>query len=116
MGRYVRYTDGQKRTADSVRISEILDAEGEKYKKWGKQFQGQRHDSVIFVGSKWFQHSEGRGGGAIEFCRTFLGKSFPEAMEYLLDNFRPEATAAGKTKDDVRGENGRAKGRAGSFA
>lgn len=112
MGRYVRYTDEQKRAADSVRISEILDAEGEKYNKWGKQFQWQRHDSVIFVGSKWFQHSEGRGGGAIEFCKTFMGKSFPETMEYLLDNFRPEANEARKTKDAKMGKNERAKGHA----
>ncbi len=105
MGKFVRYTDEQKEAADSVRILEILDAEGEKYKKWGRQFQWQRHDSVIFVGSKWFQHSQGRGGGAIEFCKTFLNKSFPEAMEYLLENFRPflanEVGASGKGRNDA---------------
>ncbi|MBR3510334.1 MAG: DUF3991 and TOPRIM domain-containing protein [Lachnospiraceae bacterium] len=99
MGKYVRYTDEQKEAADSVRISEILDAEGEKYKKWGKQFQWQRHDSVIFVGSKWFQHSQGRGGGAIEFCKTFLNKTFPEAMEYLLENFRSDVANEANTTD-----------------
>lgn len=85
MGSYVKYTEEQKDAANSVRISEILDREGEKYKKWGKQFQWLRHDSVIFSGSKWFRYSEGEGGRAIGFCMKFFGKSFHEAMEYLLD-------------------------------
>lgn len=105
MGKYVRYTDEQKEAADSVRISEILDAEGERYKKWGKQFQWQRHDSVIFVGSKWFQHSQGRGGGAIEFCKTFLNKTFPEAMEYLLGNFRPDLAGEVDVNDALTNDN-----------
>ena len=85
MGEYVRYTEEQKEAANSVQISDILDKEGEKYKKWGSQFQWLRHDSVIFAGSKWFRHSEGEGGRAIGFCMKFFGKTFPEAMEYLLD-------------------------------
>jgi hypothetical protein len=85
MGEYVHYTEEQKDAANSVRISDILDKEGEKYKKWGRQFQWLRHDSVIFAGSKWFRHSEGEGGRAIGFCMKFFGKTFPEAMEYLLD-------------------------------
>ncbi len=89
MGIYVRYTDEQKEAANSVRISEILDREGEKYRKWGRQFQWQKHDSVIFSGSRWFRYSEGEGGRAIGFCMKFLGKSYPEAVEYLL-KFRPE--------------------------
>jgi hypothetical protein len=112
MNKYVCFSDEQIKVADSVRISEILDAEGERYKKWGKQFQWQRHDSVIFVGSKWFQHSQGRGGGAIEFCKAFLNKSFPEAMEYLLENFRPflanETNAITKNQNDECGEKNRA--------
>ena len=85
MGKYVKYTDEQKEAADAVRISDILDREGEKYGKWGRQFQWLRHDSVVFSGSKWFRHSEGEGGRAIAFCRKFLNMGFTEAMEYLLD-------------------------------
>jgi hypothetical protein len=99
MQNFVKYTEEQKQAADAVRISEILDAEGEHYKKWGKQFQWQRHDSVIFVGSKWFQYSEGRGGGAIRFCETFYDMTFPEAMEYLLRNYRPYL--AGEDKSEI---------------
>ena len=89
MGKYVHYSDEQMETANSVRISEILDREGEKYKKWGRQLCWLRHDSVVFSGSKWFRHSEGEGGRAIGFCKKFFGMNFQEAMEYLLD-FRPE--------------------------
>ena len=32
----------------------------------------------------WFRYSEGRGGDAIDFLERFEGKSFPEAVEYLL--------------------------------
>ena len=85
MGGYVHYTEEQKEAANSVRISDILDKEGEEYKKWGRQFQWLRHDSVIFFGSKWFRHSEGEGGRAIGFCMKFFGKTFPEAVEYLLE-------------------------------
>lgn len=89
MGNFIRFTEEQIEAANSVRISEILDREGEKYRKWGKQFQWMRHDSVIFCGSKWFRYSEGEGGRAISFCMKFLGKSFPDAVEYLLE-FLPE--------------------------
>ena len=33
----------------------------------------------------WFRYSEGVGGDAITFLQRFCGKSFPEAVEYLLD-------------------------------
>ena len=32
----------------------------------------------------WFRYSEGRGGDAIDFMQHFEGKSFPEAVEFLL--------------------------------
>ena len=32
----------------------------------------------------WFRYSEGKGGDAIDFLQRFEGKSFPEAVEFLL--------------------------------
>lgn len=107
MGRYVHYTNEQKEAANSIRISEILDREGEKYKKWGREFCWLRHDSVVFSGSKWFRHSEGEGGRAIGFCKKFLGMKFQEAMEYLLD-FRPEMRNGLGGGSEVKRERGSA--------
>ena len=101
MGKYVHYSDEQKEAANSVGISEILDREGEKYKKWGRSFCWLRHDSVVFSGSKWFRHSEGEGGRAIGFCKKFFGMKFQEAMEYLLD-FRPEMKTGVNDGKDVK--------------
>lgn len=33
---------------------------------------------------KWFRYSQNTGGDAITFLQQFCGKSFPEAVEYLL--------------------------------
>ena len=103
MGKYVRYSDEQREAANSVRISEILDREGEKYKKWGRSFCWLRHDSVVFSGSKWFRHSEREGGRAIGFCKKFFGMKFQEAMEYLLD-FLPEMRTGANDNRDVKSE------------
>ena len=84
MGNYVRYTDDQIEQANSVPIAEILDAQGEQYKRHGSQYKWMRHDSVIFSGSKWYQYSEARGGRVISFCEAFLDMSFQEAVAYLL--------------------------------
>ena len=32
----------------------------------------------------WFRYSEGKGGDAIAFLQRFEGKSFPEAVDFLL--------------------------------
>ena len=32
----------------------------------------------------WHRYSEGTGGDAIDFLQRFEGKSFPEAVEFLL--------------------------------
>lgn len=32
----------------------------------------------------WFRYSEGKGGDAIDFMQHFEGKTFPEAVEFLL--------------------------------
>ena len=40
----------------------------------------------------WFRYSQNTGGDAITFLQQFCGKSFPEAVEYLL-------TFHGKARD-----------------
>lgn len=81
------FTQEQIETADRVGIAEILDANGERHIRHGHERKWERHDSLIFQGSKWYRHSAGEGGGAIRFCERFLNMEFADAVRYLLEGF-----------------------------
>jgi len=42
------------------------------------------YQKVTIRGNLWFHQYEQTGGNAVDFVQRFMGKSYPEAMEYLL--------------------------------
>ena len=80
-----RFTDEQLLRANNIDLVDMLQKQGEKLKKVGRDYRWDRHDSVLFRGNKWFRHSRQEGGGPIQFIQYFHGKSYVDAVKYLLN-------------------------------
>ena len=80
-----RFTDEQLLRASSIDLVDMLQKQGEKLKRVGRDYRWDRHDSVLIRGNKWFRHSRQEGGGPIQFMQYFHGMSYVEAIKYLLN-------------------------------
>lgn len=82
---YIQYTEQQKEQARMTCIADIIRRTGGTLKRSGSEEEwldgGQK---VTVRGNLWYHQYEQTGGDAIDFVRKFMGKSYPEAMEYLL--------------------------------
>ena len=87
---YIPFTEEQKVMANSVDLAEFLRMRGEKLERVGREhkliyYDGSgRHDSITIRGSKWFDHKNQTGGGAIKFMQEFYGMDFQTAVQELL--------------------------------
>ena len=76
---YIPFTDEQKVLANSVDLEQFLRMRGEKLERVGREHKliycdsSGRHDSITIRGSKWFDHKNQTGGGAIKFMQEFYG-------------------------------------------
>ncbi len=86
MGRYIHYTDEQKRQANGVDLEQFLIGQGEKLLKAGREKRLASNHSVTINGNTWYDHATEKGGLAITFVRYFYQLSFNAAMAMLLDN------------------------------
>ena len=87
---YIPFTDEQKQLANSVDLAEYLRVRGEKLERAGIEhkliyYDGSgKHDSITIRGSKWFDHKNQIGGGAIKFMQEFYDMDFQTAVQELL--------------------------------
>ena len=87
---YIPFTDEQKQLANSVDLAEYLRVRGEKLERAGIEHKliycdsSGKHDSITIRGSKWFDHKNQTGGGAIKFMQEFYGMDFQTAVQELL--------------------------------
>jgi len=81
----MKYSEEQIASANNVDLVRFLTAQGERFKKSGREYRWTTHDSVTIKDNQWFRHSQGKGGGTIDFLMEFYGKTFPEAVEMLLE-------------------------------
>ena len=87
---YIPFTDEQKVLANSVNLAEYLRVRGEKLERAGIEHKliyydsSGKHDSITIRGSKWFDHKNQTGGGAIKFMQEFYGMDFQTAVQELL--------------------------------
>ena len=112
---YIPFTDEQKILANSVDLEEFLIMRGEKLERVGREHKliyydsSGKHDSITIRGSKWFDHKNQVGGGAIKFMQEFYGMDFQTAVQELLgrsisplSNSPPKAdTEEQKTRDFI---------------
>ena len=88
-----RFTDTEMQIARETDLPELLSHLGYQVKRVGRFHTTTEMDSLrIKDRRKWFRYSQNTGGDAITFLQQFCGKSFPEAVEYLL-------TFHGKARD-----------------
>lgn len=84
---YIHFTEEQKQTARQTDIAELLRSQGEILKRSGSEYEWRDGSAKVTIrGNLWFHQYERQGGDAIDFVRRFYDKSYPEAMEYLLDD------------------------------
>lgn len=81
----MKYSEEQIASANNVDLVRFLTDRGERFKKSGREVRWTTHDSVTIKDNQWFRHSQGKGGGPIDFLMEFYEKTFPEAMEMLLE-------------------------------
>ena len=87
---YIPFTDEQKVMANSVDLAEFLRMRGEKLERVGREhkliyYDGSgKHDSITMSGSRWFDHKNQIGGGAIKFMQEFYDMDFQTAVQELL--------------------------------
>ena len=87
---YIPFTDEQKQLANSVDLEQFLRMRGEKLERVGREHKliyydsSGKHDSITIRGSKWFDHKNQTGGGAIKFMQEFYDMDFQTAVQELL--------------------------------
>ena len=87
---YIPFTEEEKMTANSVDLSDFLRVRGEKLERAGREYKliysddSGSHDSITIRGSKWFDHKNQTGGGAIKFMQYHYGMDFPTAVQEVL--------------------------------
>ena len=85
MSTYIHFTDEQKKQARQTDLVSLLRSLGETLKRSGKEYEWKDGSAKVTIrGNLWYHQYEEVGGDAIDFVRRFMGKSYPEAMEYLL--------------------------------
>ena len=83
--RYIHFTDAQKEQARQTDFVSLLKSQGEKLKRSGSEYEWRDGSQKVTVrGNLWFHQYERTGGDAVDFVRRYYGKSYPEAVEYLL--------------------------------
>ena len=88
-----RFTDTEMQIARETDLPELLSHLGFQVKRVGRFHTTAEMDSLRIKDRRtWFRYSQNTGGDAITFLQQFCGKSFPEAVEYLL-------TFHGKARD-----------------
>ncbi len=87
---YIPFTEEQKITANSVELADFLRMRGERLERAGREYKliysdgSGRHDSITMSGSRWFDHKNQVGGGAIKFMQYFYNMDFQTAIQELL--------------------------------
>ena len=91
--RYMHFTKEQKQIARQVNIAEMLRSQGEALKHSGSEYEWKDGGQKVTIrGNLWYHQYEQVGGDAVDFVRKFYGKSYPEAVKYLLSGLL-EATS-----------------------
>lgn len=89
----MKYSEEQIANANAIDLMRFLTARGERFKKSGREYRWTTHDSVTVKDNQWFRHSQGKGGGPIDFLMEFYNKTFPEAVAELLEEYGTTTTS-----------------------
>ena len=80
-----RFTDTEMQIVRETDLLELLTHLGYQVKRIGRYHTTAEMDSLRIKDRRtWFRYSQNTGGDAITLVQQFCGKTFPEAVEYLL--------------------------------
>ena len=82
--KYGKYTEEQVRQANLVNLEVLLEQQGERLIRSGKEMRMESNHSVTVRGNRWYDHAEERGGYALSFVKEYMNLSFDEAMQLLI--------------------------------
>ena len=86
--KYGKYTEEQVRQANLVDLEVLLEQQGERLIRSGKEMRLERNHSVTVRSNRWYDHAEERGGYALSFVKEYMNMSFDEAMQLLIGDGR----------------------------
>lgn len=79
------FTERQKEIAERTNLVELLRSQGETLKPSGTEWEWLcRGQKVTIRNNLWYHQYEQVGGDAVSFVRKFMGMSYVDAVEYLL--------------------------------
>lgn len=99
MGNYIHFTEEEKQRANEIDLVNFLEMQGEKLLRSGREKRLDSNRSITIRENRWYDHSNGEGGLAIDFVQYYYGLSFPEAVQTLLGNGHGETYKAVKDKE-----------------
>ena len=80
-----RFTDTEMSIARETDLPDLLSHLGYSVRRIGSYYTTKEMDSIRIKDRRtWRRYSEQTSGDAITFIQHFCGKSFPEAVNYLL--------------------------------
>lgn len=89
MSSYISYTQEERDQAHHTDLTALLRSQGEALKRSGTEYEwhvgGQK---VTIRGHLWYHQYEQVGGDAVGFVCRFYGKSYPDAVQFLLSQER----------------------------
>lgn len=86
MGKYIHFSQEERERAHRTDLVALLRGQGETLTKSGSEWQwGEGSNKITIRGNQWYHQYERDGGDAIKFVQRFYHKSFPEAVQFLLD-------------------------------
>ncbi|MEA4986943.1 MAG: DUF3991 and toprim domain-containing protein [Anaerovorax sp.] len=84
MGKYIHFTEEEKRQANNIDLEHFLRQQGETLLPSGREKRLKSNHSITVRGNEWYDHATEKGGLAIDFVQNFYGLSFPDAVTMLI--------------------------------
>ena len=79
------FSPEQREIAQRTNLVELLRFQGEPLKPSGDEYEWQYWGQKVTIRRNlWYHQYEQVGGNAVDFVRKFMGKSYVDAVEYLL--------------------------------
>lgn len=83
---YIPLTKEEREVARKTDIAELLRSQGQELKRSGSEYMWMDNAQRVTIrGNLWFDQYDQVGGDAVDFVRRYYDKSYPEAVEYLLN-------------------------------
>ena len=82
---YIEFTEEEKQRANNADLVDLLRQCGQTVKRVGSQYEWKDGDQTVsIIDNLWYHHYEQVGGTTVGFVQKFMGKTYPEAVRFIL--------------------------------